>query len=76
MNNQSQLNETVTLPALLTQNHLAEYLSKSTAWCERARWNGQGPKFIKLGRHVRYKVEDVLAWVDSNSRQSTSEGGE
>lgn len=52
------------LPTLLTQAELAEYLGKSLAWCERARWEGAGPKFIKLGRHVRYRVADVLAWID------------
>lgn len=27
-------------------------------------WNskGTGPRFMKLGKHVRYKIEDVLAW--------------
>jgi len=55
----------VTLPTLWTQKELAEYLGKSTAWCERARWAGEGPRFIKMGRHCRYRVADVLAWVES-----------
>lgn len=66
----------VTLPRLLTQNELAEYLQKSTAWCERARWAGEGPRHLKLGRHVRYKLEDVLEWIDSNAKTSTSDNGE
>lgn len=55
------------LPVLLDQKQLADYLGKSTAWCERARWAGEGPKFIKLGRHVRYRVEDVLVWIDAQN---------
>ena len=66
--------QTVTMPRLLNQRDLAAYLGKSTAWCERARWSGDGPKFIKLGRNVRYKADDVLAWIDANSHSSTSEG--
>lgn len=62
----------VTLPRLLTQKDLAAYLGKSTAWCERARWAGEGPRFIKLGRHVRYRADDVLAWIEENAKQSTS----
>ena len=58
-----------TLPLLWNQKQLAEYLGKSTAWCERARWAGDGPKFIKLGRHVRYRVEDVHAWIDEHSAE-------
>lgn len=57
----------VTLPRLLNQRDLAEYLGKSTAWCERARWAGEGPRFIKLGRHVRYRADDVLAWIESQA---------
>jgi predicted DNA-binding transcriptional regulator AlpA len=58
----------VNMPRLWDQKVLAAYLGKSTAWCERARWAGDGPRFVKLGRHVRYKAEDVLAWIDENAR--------
>lgn len=64
----------VSLPRLLSQKDLAQYLGKSTAWCERARWAGEGPRFVKLGRHVRYKAEDVLEWIEANAKTSTSEG--
>lgn len=63
----------VTLPRLMNQQQLAEYIGKSTAWCERARWAGEGPRFIKLGRHVRYRADDVLAWIEESARTSTSE---
>lgn len=63
------------MPKLWDQKALASYLGKSTAWCERARWAGEGPRFIKLGRHVRYRAEDVLAWIEENARTSTTEEG-
>ncbi|MFI6732086.1 helix-turn-helix transcriptional regulator [Nonomuraea sp. NPDC050451] len=30
------------------------------------KWNseGTGPRFMKIGKHVRYKLEDVRAWED------------
>jgi predicted DNA-binding transcriptional regulator AlpA len=62
----------VELPNLMTQQDLAAYLEKSTAWCERARWSGDGPKFIKLGRHVRYKADDVAAWIESCSGHTST----
>jgi predicted DNA-binding transcriptional regulator AlpA len=39
------------------------------------RWNsrGGGPRFMKIGRHVRYKLADVIAW--ENSRYA-DHGGE
>jgi predicted DNA-binding transcriptional regulator AlpA len=58
----------------MNQRDLAQYIGKSTAWCERARWAGEGPRFIKLGRHVRYRADDVMAWFEANTRTSTSEG--
>lgn len=62
---------TMEVPALWTQDHLAAFLGKSVAWCERARWAGDGPQFVKLGRHVRYRATDVMDWVNSNLAQET-----
>jgi len=36
------------------------------------RCEGRGPKFLKLGRHVRYRLEDVEAYEEQHLRQSTS----
>ncbi|GAA0581407.1 helix-turn-helix transcriptional regulator [Halomonas salifodinae] len=66
---------TTVLPRLMNQRDLANYLGKSTAWCERARWAGEGPRFIKLGRHVRYRADDVLAWIEEQARTSSTTGG-
>jgi len=66
----------VTMPRLWDQKTLAAYLGKSTAWCERARWAGEGPRFIKLGRHVRYRADDVLAWIEENARNCSGMEGE
>lgn len=35
-------------------------------------WNskGGGPRYIKVGKHVRYRMSDVLAWEESRLRQS------
>ena len=63
------------MPRLLTQKDLAAYIGKSTAWCERARWAGEGPRYIKLGRNVRYRADDVVAWIEGCSRE-TSDSGE
>jgi predicted DNA-binding transcriptional regulator AlpA len=64
-------NDTAALPRLMDQATLAEYLGKSQAWAERARWEGTGPRFLKLGRHVRYRASDVLEWLEANVQQTT-----
>lgn len=29
-----------------------------------------GPRFLKVGRHVRYRLSDVLAWEASRTRET------
>ena len=31
-------------------------------------WNsaGTGPRYMKIGRHVRYKLADVIAWENEH----------
>lgn len=71
----SNISATVTMPQIWDQRLLAKYLGKSVAWCERARWEGTGPRYIKLGRHVRYRAEDVLSWMDQNVHTCTGMEG-
>lgn len=60
---------------LYDQARLAEMLGKPTSWFERTRWSGTGPKFIKIGRSVRYRGVDVLTWLESQTRSSTADQG-
>jgi hypothetical protein len=57
---------TVTLPRLVDEDEAARFLGKSVAWMQRARALRQGPRFAKLGHHVRYRAEDLDAYVRSN----------
>jgi predicted DNA-binding transcriptional regulator AlpA len=70
---QNQMDEQHTV-TLMDQRELCSYIGKSTAWAERARWTGEGPKFIKIGRHVRYRAIDIAEWIESNAHQSTTDG--
>lgn len=36
------------------------------------RYQGRGPRFVKVGRHVRYRRSDVEAWLERNARESTA----
>ena len=40
---------------------------------QRWRLEGFGPKFLKLGRLVRYRRSDLDRWVDAQLRTSTSQ---
>ena len=37
------------------------------------RWAGNGPRFVKVGSRVRYRLSDIAEYLDANTRLSTSE---
>jgi predicted site-specific integrase-resolvase len=47
----------------------------SPATLRKWRWEGKGPRFIKVGRKVAYKSEDIDAFINAQSRISTSDPG-
>jgi excisionase family DNA binding protein len=51
---------------LLTTKEAATYLNLSVAALVRYRWAGKGPAYIKLGdgRSIRYRLEDLEAWIN------------
>lgn len=59
------------LPELLSQAELCQYLGKSVAWADRARLEGTGPPYFKIGRTIRYSKQAALDWLKSNERTST-----
>jgi excisionase family DNA binding protein len=32
------------------------------------RWQGKGPRYVRVGRHVRYRWSDVEAWLETQAR--------
>lgn len=60
--------------ALFKQPVIAAALNYSESWCERSRWDGTGPRFLKIGRGVVYRKRDVLEWLEKHQPvASTSE---
>ncbi len=58
---------------LLTTQQAAWLLRVSRKTLERMRVEGRGPRFVKIGRSVRYRQSDLLTWIRANTHQSTSE---
>lgn len=52
-------------PEILSERQVAEYLNMSAASLRKWRRLGDGPKFVKIGRAVRYKRQDVDTWLSS-----------
>ena len=61
----------------LTTIEAARYLRLSTHTLERMRVDGSGPRFLKAGPGLRakvlYKREDLEAWLQGFSFESTAE---
>lgn len=62
-------------PAAMRPDTAAAYLSLSTQRLAKMRLYGGGPQFIKAGRSVLYRCDDLDAWLASLSRHSTSDVG-
>lgn len=56
--------------AKLPNDAAASYLGKSGSWLNKMRAAGKGPRYMKIGGRVLYRVADLDAYVDSCSRET------
>lgn len=55
-------------PRYLDEAAVAAIYQISTATVRTWRCLGRGPRFLKIGRSVRYRPEDVHAWASKQVR--------
>ena len=55
----------------LNQGEVASRWDVSPRTLERWRWTGTGPRFLKVGGRVVYRVEDIEAYEAEQLRTST-----
>lgn len=60
---------------LFTVSEAARWAKVSESFLNKARLTGGGPKFVRLGRSIRYRLEDLEAWAKAGAAGSTSEYG-
>ena len=53
---------------LIDEPTLASRLGVSRSTLQSWRYTGRGPRFIKLGRMVRYRSTDIDAYLRENTR--------
>ena len=63
----------LTYAELIDEEQAAAILKLSPRTLQAWRVRGCGPKFVKVGRSVRYQSEEVQEFVNENVHQSTSE---
>ena len=61
-------------PKLLDTKQAAALIGMSVAFLERDRWAGARIPFLKIGvRAVRYRESDLMDYINSCQRLSTSQ---
>ena len=58
---------------LLTAEQAAEYLHVQMQTLANWRGTGKGPAFVRIGRLIRYRLESLDRWIDSQSSNSELE---
>ena len=60
--------------ALLNTEQAATFLNLSpttlTTWRVR---RSDGPPYVRIGRAVRYRLDDLQSWLDTQTHRSTAE---
>lgn len=53
----------------------AALIRQSKGALSRLRMRGDGPPFLKVGAKILYAKTDVIAWLETRRRRSTSDNG-
>jgi predicted DNA-binding transcriptional regulator AlpA len=56
---------------LWSATELADILGVPVSTVNLWRTQGTGPKFIRVGKHVRYAFDDVVAWTNEHKHDRT-----
>jgi excisionase family DNA binding protein len=49
---------------LMTTSEVADYLAVPVTTLYRWRGTGEGPRALRIGKHLRFRVEDLNTWLD------------
>ena len=64
------------LEPLLSIDELAEYLGVPVTTIYDWRVDGKGPCAIRIGRHVKFALSDVQAWIAQQREAAPGRGPE
>ena len=59
-----QLKSEIVATVLFNNKKAAEFLGLAPETLIRWRWANQGPRYLKIGKNVRYRFDDLQAWLD------------
>jgi predicted DNA-binding transcriptional regulator AlpA len=53
-----------TNPKILSASQTAAILGLSEATLQKMRKDNAGPRWFRIGKHIRYLETDITAWID------------
>jgi len=62
------------VPLVVTERIAARMLSVSIAALRRWRRENRGPRFVRLSRCVRYRVQDLEEYINQNTQKTSVAG--
>ncbi|MBN8995164.1 MAG: helix-turn-helix domain-containing protein [Rhizobiales bacterium] len=60
----------------LNETELSDRLRLSVRTLQRWRWKGRGPRYLKMGGRVAYRLIDITAWEEWALRDPGGEADE
>lgn len=69
----SSISDPNAVPQLCSCSETAKLLGVSLSWLAKSRMRGDGPRYRKIGRSVRYVLADLHEYLKARCRNSTSE---
>jgi len=58
---------------LLNPNQLSERWQIASTTLRHWRWSGKGPKYLKLGGRVMYRIKDIEEFEEQQVRTDTTQ---
>ncbi|QGM99649.1 helix-turn-helix transcriptional regulator [Methylocystis parvus] len=58
---------------LVDEAGAAEILQISARTLQAWRMKGGGPRYVRVGRSVRYSINDLNSWIEARKASSTSD---
>ncbi len=59
----------------LSRREVAELLALPERTLAALAYKGTGPRYYRVGRHARYRPEDVERWLETRAVEGTEDAG-
>lgn len=61
------MSEVPPAPQYIDEKRVSDMTGMSRIWLQRARSEGIGPRYFKIGRRVAYRLDHVVVWIESGA---------